>query len=50
MVWVIDQWLDGAWCVKFGLHGPMYFNRKCEAQIALRTLPKGRYRIRSVRD
>ena len=50
MVWIIQQWVFGQWANRMGPHGPMYFGRKCEAQIALRSLPRGRYRIVQVRD
>jgi hypothetical protein len=50
MIWVIQQWLDGAWCNYYHGNEVRCYSRKSEAQIALRILPHGRYRIISVRD
>jgi len=61
VIWVIQQWQAkpgvgetasmGLWeNVRHPDGMPMMYSRKCEAQIALRALPRGRYRITSVRD
>jgi hypothetical protein len=51
MVWIIEKWINGGWRpVRHGNGMPLYYPRKCVAQIALRALPRGRYRIISVRN
>jgi hypothetical protein len=51
MIWVIQQWTNGKWDNSRHPDGqPMWYPRKSAAQIALRSLSRGRYRIIQVRD
>jgi len=52
MVWVIQVWSNGAWQnARHAISGiPLMYPRKSAAQIALRSLPRGRYRILQVKD
>lgn len=51
MIWLIQQWHKGDWHNLRDIHGaPVWYFRKCDAQIWLRKLPQGRYRIVKIKD